>query len=364
MALLDRIYILREMNKIVHWSNGTSGMIIRTFRDTFAFVEHHPNSIGYYLPVIEYKEWETKCPDVAFGFVVFWIKNRKHKTNYLEKIGLVDPENRGKKPREIFDLYIHNLKEQFLEDFDDQPDSWRYSAQEKEQMFYDKKLSRENEEELIKKSEPLLSYLDEDDIKEFRSVMSNYLDYVSSIIEKFRREQDIDQDQLNVNVREAVQVKRIKPRKEQNRQTNYATASYTVYDETEKNLRINIFAKACHHLGYTSTIEHAKWFTFFSGSNSKCDIHWMKPPYTATYLIKKLGEENIIRLGSSSVASLVTKQLSCQRVDYRDPSPKDISKVEFLISILDGKNDIKKYFRTNSQTIDDKKIQDEINKLK
>lgn len=183
MSLLDKTSFFSNNTINAKWANGKTGAIIPTNKNQYIFVEH-----VYIEDRLELKypenEWEEKSPVLAYGFVYYWLRHRKRKCKCAERLDLFVPEDRGKTPKEIYDLYIEARKSWFLEYMSNRPDAWKYPDLEK--MFYEKELTRATEKELILKSEPLLEYLDEEDKDEFVDVMKNFLNYVAHIVEPYQ----------------------------------------------------------------------------------------------------------------------------------------------------------------------------------
>lgn len=147
-----------------------------------------------------------------------------------------------------------------------------------------------------------------------------------------------------------------KPAKQKTNKVKFTTTDYICTPDNIRNKRINAFAIAVNVMGYTAKRESERWFKFFSGEEHRCNINWGKSASSATFLIQELKRQKIISLGKSSIASLVTKQLNCERADYRGASNTDKKSIKFAISILDQTKDLSDLYKPGTTTIDNEMV--------
>lgn len=183
MALLDSISLFSNSVIIAQWENGKLGSILPNDKSQFVFEEHEYIGDTNNLQRSETKQ-DEKCPVLACGFVYYWLLYRKRKTKRAERLDFLVPKDRGKTPKEIYDIYIDARKQWFIQEMRKRPDVWKYPDLEK--LFYEKNLTVEFEKNLILDSSPLLDFLDEEDKEELFDVMKNFLDYVAYIVEPYQ----------------------------------------------------------------------------------------------------------------------------------------------------------------------------------
>lgn len=152
-----------------YWSNGKVGSVSDFKGDyVFRFREAKAYDNGNYHWLSNDIE---QYPIVAVGIVAFWLKHRTC-NNRLSQ--LFAPKLPELGIREQFDHYTQLRYDQFKKIHKDNPDAWKWNWDYK---FYSEYIIA-HEMGLNKQAEALLEFITDDDQKEVRSVMSNYIEYL------------------------------------------------------------------------------------------------------------------------------------------------------------------------------------------
>lgn len=119
-------------------------------------------------------ERENSAPIMAAGIAAYWIHHRKS-ANRLTSL-FSKPEQFAKSIREQFEAYTNIRFSQFKKQNKDNPDTWDWDG---EYEFYCKYIIP-LEMGLNKLSEAIFEYVTEDDAKELRKVMDNYIEFLKA----------------------------------------------------------------------------------------------------------------------------------------------------------------------------------------
>lgn len=152
------------------WRNNKTGSIADVRGNgVYRFVEVERYKSGHFKHIHENTEDD---PIVIVGIVAYWLKNRRN-TNRLVTM-FEGKAQRNKDIKEQFDSYTQWRFEQFKTQHKDDPSSWKWDW---DYEFYAKYIIP-HELMLNKQTEALFEYITDDDIKQVRAVMNNYIEYL------------------------------------------------------------------------------------------------------------------------------------------------------------------------------------------
>ena len=158
------------------WRNGKVGAISdHKGENIYKFYEAVWDEKGKLRDVyLNNPERENSAPIMAAGIAAYWIHHRKS-ANRLTSL-FSKPEQFAKSIREQFEAYTNIRFSQFKKQNKDNPDTWDWDW---EYEFYCKYIIP-LEMRLSKLSEAIFEYVTEDDAKELRKVMDNYIEFLKA----------------------------------------------------------------------------------------------------------------------------------------------------------------------------------------
>lgn len=181
MALLNRIY--PNAHAHCRWANGKTGVItdlrgcgVYRFYEYEEYEEGSGDKVCWRLkrshPV------EKDNPIVAFGITSFWLTHRSNPM--LEDIPGISKPKTFESIKEMFDAYTKEQFKQFQHEHKDNPNSWKWDW---DYEYYAKvAVAREWSNRMC--SEDIYEYLPEEDQNDLRSVVDNYIEYLTQVRQK------------------------------------------------------------------------------------------------------------------------------------------------------------------------------------
>lgn len=188
MAFLDNISIYSNVRLLTQWANGKVGYIFPTKNETLCFYEPTEEELKSrdYNPDAD----DGTLTTLAYGFAYYWLRNRRKDSPYGRLMKGLSRSN-DLTPKEIYDSYIANKKNNFYRWFNERTDSWKYD--DPEALFYSQYLNYEYENELIYKSMVILDYIDEEDRIQFMDTMDNFILYLMKVVRTYSSQKKADE---------------------------------------------------------------------------------------------------------------------------------------------------------------------------
>lgn len=141
------------------WANGLFGAIVDVENNCiYRFVDYILSGNSFRQKYLTDEE-KISCPIVACGIVAFWIK-------YHKQLGI----------KQLFENYYNIKLSQYKLEHECDDDAWN---RELEEEFITRHCTKQ-EKNLIKLSEPILSYLSESDVQRIKSVAGQFLSFARS----------------------------------------------------------------------------------------------------------------------------------------------------------------------------------------